>query len=89
MTAVIENSQETSSYSNIPWWRGNARLKDLSDRLLGAHIAQAALPYFITYSTANPDVPIETKDDRRLESIYRGIFCRWLGRRFLCLSNLR
>ena len=45
MTAVANNPQGIE-ISSIPWWAGNARLKDISGRLLGAHIAQAALIVF-------------------------------------------
>ncbi|MGD1918532.1 MAG: chlorophyll a/b binding light-harvesting protein, partial [Pleurocapsa sp.] len=46
MTAVIENSPRINNVSSIPWWAGNARLKDISGKLLGAHVAQAALIVF-------------------------------------------
>lgn len=39
MTAISETQ-------NAPWWAGNARLKDLSGRLLGAHVAHGGLIVF-------------------------------------------
>ena len=41
MTTASESPQEI-----IPWWAGNARLIDISGRLLGAHVAHAGLIVF-------------------------------------------
>ena len=58
MTANMELTQ------SLPWWVGNARLKDLSGRLLGAHLAHGGLIMFwagtvtiLEYSRLTPDVP--------------------------------
>lgn len=65
MTAIMESSPGISNDRDIPWWRGNARLKDLSGKLLGAHVAQAALIVFwagaftlFEISNYNPDLPM-------------------------------
>ena len=38
--ALAGRDQETTSYA---WWVGNARLINLSSKLLGAHVAHAGL----------------------------------------------
>jgi photosystem II CP43 chlorophyll apoprotein len=38
--ALAGRDQETTSFT---WWAGNARLIDLSCKLLGAHVAHAGL----------------------------------------------
>jgi len=58
MTAITQRS-------SLPWWVGNARLTDLSGRLLGAHIAHGGLIMFwagaitiLEYSRLTPNVPM-------------------------------
>ena len=46
MTAVTNSPQEVEDFTDIPWWAGNARLKDISGRLLGAHVAHGGLIVF-------------------------------------------
>jgi len=61
MTANIGFRQQQS----LPWWVGNARLQELSGRLLGAHLAHGGLIMFwagaitiLEYSRFTPDVPM-------------------------------
>ena len=65
MTAITQKPQGIKSFTDIPWWAGNARLKDISGKLLGAHIAQAGLIIFwagamtlFELSNYSPDFPM-------------------------------
>ena len=46
MTAIVDSSSRLEDDSGIPWWSGNARLKDVSGKLLGAHVAHGGLIVF-------------------------------------------
>ena len=46
MTAITETTQGITQATDIPWWAGNARLKDISGKLLGAHVAHGGLIVF-------------------------------------------
>lgn len=46
MTAIVNDSQEVGALMDAPWWSGNARLIDISGKLLGAHVAHAGLIVF-------------------------------------------
>lgn len=45
-TATASSQTMREDLAEIPWWSGNARLTDLSGRLLGAHVAHAGLIVF-------------------------------------------
>ena len=46
MTTITESPQEIDNFNDLPWWAGNARLKDISGKLLGAHVAHGGLIVF-------------------------------------------
>lgn len=46
MTAITDTPQGIEDTISIPWWAGNARLTDISGKLLGAHVAHAGLIVF-------------------------------------------
>lgn len=61
----MTTAAERSAVEAAPWWSGNARLVDLSGRLLGAHVAHAGLIVFwagamtlFEISRYNPDLPM-------------------------------
>lgn len=46
MTTITESPREIDNFNDIPWWAGNARLKDISGKLLGKHVAHGVLIVF-------------------------------------------
>jgi photosystem II CP43 chlorophyll apoprotein len=46
VTAITDNPQGIEDSTGIPWWSGNARFKDISGKLLGAHVAHGGLIVF-------------------------------------------
>lgn len=65
MTAVVAESSYKQQIPDVGWWAGNARLINLSGRLLGAHIAHAGLIVLwagaftlFELSRYNPELPM-------------------------------